>query len=207
MHVWFTRTLSITAQADTQRAYALTHLKALRVQSMLDVENVASSGLIRQLKNPVPRECMCLQGIRHMHPSLQHAALTALNSSLAHASRPAASSALPSAEQLASLLQLLQLPSARPAITTAAYSAAQRFLDQALEFQNMAEVHLWLDCLPRAVAGEYEGRCAVLAAPSDPPLHILSYPIMLSPTAQQAIASNCTAISALRFRSCHSPEY
>ena len=96
-----------------------------------------------------------------MHPSLQYAALTAVNSSLAHASSPAASSVLPSAEQLASLLQLLQLPSARPAITDAAYSAAQRFLEQALEFQNMAEVHLWLDCLPKAAAGESDGRCAV----------------------------------------------
>ena len=103
---------------------------------------------------------MCLQGIGCMHPCLQYAALTALNSSLAHASSPAASSALPSAEQLASLLQLLQLPSARPAIIDAAYSAAQRFLEQALEFQNMAEVHLWLDSLPKAAAGESDGRCA-----------------------------------------------
>ena len=124
-----------------------------------------------------------------MHPSLQYAALTALSSSLAHVSSPAASSALPCAEQLAALLQLLQLPSAKAAITEAAYSAAQHFLEQALEFQNMAEVHLWLDCLPRAVAGESDGRCAVQAAPLGPLLHTASHlNIYISPTGHSILS-------------------
>jgi hypothetical protein len=105
-----------------------------------------------------------------MHPSLQHAHLAVLEAFLASsadtAARPQASSA-----QLAALLQLLQGQQAPigptgvthktgPAIIAKmSYRAAQSHLEQAIGFSNLAEVHLWLDCLPKASTEDGNFRC------------------------------------------------
>ena len=104
-----------------------------------------------------------------MHPSLQHAAQTVLEASLASSdtavTRPQASSA-----QLAALLQLLQRQHApmvlteikhgkRPTVLAQlTYKIAQYYLEQAVGFSNLAEVHLWLDCLPKASAEDSHSR-------------------------------------------------
>ena len=104
-----------------------------------------------------------------MYPSLQHAAQTVLEASLASfdnaTTRPQASSA-----QLAALLQLLQGQHApmsptdtkhRTGPTVLAqltYRVAQCYLEQAVGFSNLAEVHLWLDCLPKASAEDGHSR-------------------------------------------------
>ena len=104
-----------------------------------------------------------------MHPSLQHAAQTVLEASLASsetaATRPQALSA-----QLAILLQLLQGQHApmestdiehRRGPTVLAqltYRVAQCYLEQTVGFSNLAEVHLWLDRLPKASAEEGHSR-------------------------------------------------
>ena len=105
-----------------------------------------------------------------MHPSLQHAAQTVLEASLASsdnaATRPQASAA-----QLAALLQLLQGQHAPMQQTSKhrtgptglarlTYRVAQSSLEQAVGFSNLAEVHLWLDCLPKASAGDGHSRYA-----------------------------------------------
>ena len=81
-----------------------------------------------------------------MHPSLQHAVLSVLQASL-DSTLGAAGAVHATAEQLASLLQLLQLSRASSALWELAYGAAQSYLQQTVGFDNPAEVHLWLDSL------------------------------------------------------------
>ena len=113
-----------------------------------------------------------------MHPSLQHAAQRVLEASLASsdtaATRPQASSA-----QLAALLQLLQwqhVPrnptdikhrTGPTLLAELTYTLAQCYLEQAVGFSNLAEVHLWLNCLPKASAEDGHSRY--------PHVQILSY--------------------------------
>ena len=82
-----------------------------------------------------------------MHPSLQHAVLSVLQASLG-ATQGAAGTVHATAEQLASLLQMLQLSNASSPISELAYSAAQGYLQQTIGFDNLAEVHMWLGNLP-----------------------------------------------------------
>lgn len=92
-----------------------------------------------------------LQNVATLHPSLQLGSLSVLNTSLTSTSS-AAGPVHASPEQLTALLQLLQQPDASSALSEMAYITAQRYLEQAVDFENMSEVHLWLDCLPKASA-------------------------------------------------------
>ncbi len=96
-----------------------------------------------------------------MHPSLQHAVLSVLQASLESTQGAAAGALQATAEQLASLLQLLQHKPAGSAVHELAYGAAQSYLQQTIGFDNLAEVHLWLDSLPRMSTTEDSARCAL----------------------------------------------
>ena len=118
-----------------------------------------------------------------MHPSLQHAAQTVLEAFLA-SSDNAATRPHPSSAQLAALLQLLQEQHTsrnptdikhRTGPTVSAqltYKIAQCYLEQAVGFSNLAEVHLWLDCLPKASAEDghsrYVTRSSILSCRTSP---------------------------------------
>lgn len=95
-----------------------------------------------------------------MRPSLQHAALSVLEASLESTRGAAGGRGTPQAsvEQLASLLQLLQLDHASSGIRELAHSAAQRYLEQTIGFENIAEVHLWLDSLRKTSAFQNSAR-------------------------------------------------
>lgn len=87
-----------------------------------------------------------------MHPSLQHAVLSLLQNSL-DSTEGAAGTMHATAEQLASLLQMLQLSDASSPVSELAYGAAQGYLQQTIGFDNLAEVHLWLGSLPNISSG------------------------------------------------------
>ena len=93
-----------------------------------------------------------------MHPSLQHAALSVLQASL-DSSQGASGTVHASAEQLAALLQLLQLRKPGSSTWELAYGAAQSYLHQTVGFDNPAEVHLWLDSLSAASTSGRPARC------------------------------------------------
>ena len=103
-------------------------------------------------KGYCPTLHVSIQAAASMHPSLQHAVLSVLQASLDSA-QGAAGTVRATAEQLASLLQMLQLSDASSAIPHLAYGAAQGYLQQSIGFDNLAEVHLWLGNLPKISAG------------------------------------------------------
>ena len=110
------------------------------------------------------RFCVSFQDAANMHPSLQHAVLSVLQASLS-STQGGPSAAHATAEQLTSLLQLLQLGHSSSAITKLAYEVAQSYLQQAVGFDNLAEVHLWLDSLPAASTNGQPARCELQSTP------------------------------------------
>ena len=128
-----------------------------------------------------------------MHPSLQHAVLSVLQASL-DSTQGAASTPHATAEQLASLLQLPQLGGSSSAISELAYKAAQSYLEQTVGFDNLAEVHLWLDSLPRMATIQDSARYELRGTTQCPySLHaLLASPLKLL----VARSSTCNSVSS-----------